>query len=61
MTSYPSNVEPYIQWDHVDGALLICRDGTPHWLTASERLWLRFGFTNINQLDEKYCREPQRG
>ena len=27
----------------------------------NEKLWLRMGFTNINQLDEKHCKEPQKG
>ena len=53
--------EPHITWNHIDGPLLVCRDGTPHWLTKLEKLWLRMGFTNINQLDEKHCKEPQKG
>ncbi len=61
MIQYPANSKPHIQWNHIDGPLLYCRDGTLHWLTKLERLWLRMGFTNINQLDEKYCQEPQRG
>lgn len=61
MTSYPANTETHIQWDHVDGALLVCRDGTPHWLTNAEKIWLRMGFTSLQQLDEKYNKEPQQG
>lgn len=60
MIQYLADSEPYIQWNHIDRPLLICRDGTLHWLTKIERLWLRMGFTNINQLDEKYCKESQR-
>lgn len=61
MISYPSDSKPFIQWDHIDGPLLHCRNGSLHWLTKVERLWLRMGFTNINQLDDKYCDEDQRG
>jgi hypothetical protein len=61
MIQYPADSKPHIKWNHIDGPLLFCRDGTPHWLTIRERLWLRMGLTNINQLDEKYCQEPQRG
>lgn len=61
MISYPEDSKPHIQWDHVDGPLLVCRDGTHHWLTKVEKLWLRMGFTNINQLDNNYCHEPQQG
>lgn len=61
MIQYPEDSEPHIQWNHIDGPLLFCRDGTPHWLTITERLWLRMGFTNINQLDKKYCKHDQRG
>ena len=55
------NAEPHIQWNHVDGPLLVCRDGTPHWLTISERLWIRLGLTTLEQLDAKHNHEPQRG
>ena len=61
MIQYPADSEPHIQWNHIDRPLLLCRYGTLHWLTMTERLWLRIGFTNINQLDEKHCHEPQRG
>ena len=55
------NAEPFIKWNHVDGPMLVCRDGTCHFLTKLELLWLRFGFTNLEQLDSKHNREPQRG
>lgn len=54
--------EPHIQWSHIDGPLLHCRDGSLHWLTLLERLWLRIGITTIDQLDKKYMQsEPQKG
>lgn len=58
---YPDDSKPHIQWNHADGPLLVCRDGTPHWLTMAERLWLRLGLTTLEQLDVKYNHEPQRG
>ena len=61
MIQYPKESKPIIDWDYIAGPLLICRDGSLHLLTTIERLWLRMGFTNINQLDEKYCQEPQKG
>lgn len=61
MVTYPQKSEPHIQWNHVDGPRLICRDGTMHWLTRAERLWLRLGLTTIEQLDAKHNREPQKG
>lgn len=55
--------EPRIQYNHVDGPLLTCSDGTLHWLTMKERMWLHFGFTSVAALDDKYKYpdEPQRG
>lgn len=58
---YPDESRPHIQWNHVDGPLLVCRDGTPHWLTAWERLLVRSGFMTIDHLDAKYNHEPCRG
>ena len=61
MTEFEEDIQPSIQWNHIDGPLLCCRDGSLHWLTTVEKLWLKMGFTNINQLDDKYCKEDQRG
>lgn len=55
------NAKPRIKWNHIDGPLLICRDGTLHWLTMAERLWTRLGLTTIDQLDAKYNHEPPQG
>lgn len=51
---------PSIQWNHVDGPLLVCRDGTLHWLTMWERLALKAGCTTIDALDAKHNSEPRR-
>lgn len=47
---------PYINWKHVDGPLLICSDGTLHWLTWFERILLAFGSTDEYALDAKYVK-----
>ncbi len=56
-----SSGNPSIVWKHIDGPLLICRDGTIHWLTTRERIWMKLGLTNIDQLETKYMRIDQRG
>jgi len=61
MLSYEAGAKPYIQWNHIDGALLTCSDGTPHWLTLIERLLVKSGFMSIEQLDNKYNSEPRKG
>ena len=52
--TYRERSEPHIQWNHIDGPLLTCRDGSAHWLTLSQRLMLWLGLTTIEKLDEKY-------
>jgi hypothetical protein len=61
MVQYHADSKLHIEWNRIEGPLLCFHDGTTHWLTKQERLWLRMGLTNINMLDEKYCKEPQRG
>lgn len=56
-----AGAEPCVQWNHVDGPLLVCRDGTPHWLTLWERMALRAGLTTMDALDRRHNSEPQRG
>lgn len=56
MNSQPEGARPYIQWNHIDGPLLVCSDGHLHWLTMHERMMLRFGFTNTKLLDKKHSR-----
>ena len=60
-TQRSPGAEPFITWNHVDGPLLCCRDGTLHWLSKAECLWLHLGFTTIKKLDAKYNKEPQKG
>ena len=54
------NAKPHVQWNHIDGPLLTCADGTPHWLTLWERLALRAGITTLEALDARYNSQPQR-
>jgi len=57
MIQYPADSEPHIEWNHIDGPLLYCRNGRIHWLTLLERLGLKLGFYSIEQLDNKHCGE----
>lgn len=50
------NAAPHIQWSHVDGPLLVCTDGTPHWLTLWERFQLWVGLTTVELLDARYSK-----
>ena len=63
MNEYPTDSQPHIEWNYTIGPLLTCRDGSLHRLTLIEILWLKAGFTTVDQLDEKYGHndEPQKG
>ena len=52
--SFPSDSEPHINWKHVDGPMLSCRDGAIHWLSWWERFCLWAGIYDINHLDKKH-------
>lgn len=52
--SFPSDVRPSINWKHIDGPYLSCRDGTLHWLTWLERFALCFWLITVDDLDKKY-------
>ena len=62
MISCPEDSTPHIQWDHIDGPLLHCTDGSIHWLTLLEKMYMRIGILTIEELDLKYRRDiPQKG
>ena len=61
MIPHPPTDDPMIVWNHVDGPLLICKDGTPHWLSLFERLMVRANMMTITHLDQKYNSDPQKG
>ena len=46
--------EPFIDWKHVDGPLLICSTGNLHWLTLGDRFRLWVGLNTIKELDERW-------
>ena len=46
-------IEPFIKWKHVDGAVLVCRNGTMVWLTLWEQFLHGIGLTNARKLEKK--------
>lgn len=52
--SYQDSARPYIQRHHIDGPLLVMRDGRLHWLTFWERVLLLFGQTDAQTLEDYY-------
>jgi hypothetical protein len=53
---YGFDARPHIQLDHIDGPLLLLRDGRLHWLTLAERILLWLGRTDAAQLERKHWR-----
>jgi hypothetical protein len=51
---YPADAEPAIRWDHIDGPLLVCRNGSLHWLSWLDRLRVWIGADDIYSLERKY-------
>ena len=51
---YHADTEPYINWKHIDGPLLYCRDGTMHWLTWRERFRVWIGRDDIYSLERRH-------
>lgn len=52
--SVEQDSEPSIQWNHIDGPLLHCLDGSMHWLTLREKVLLRWKKITIGDLNDKY-------
>jgi hypothetical protein len=52
--SYPSDAQPSLQMNHIDGPLLQLRCGKLHWLTLTERLQLWLNLTDIFALERKH-------
>lgn len=48
---YPIESTAKLQHNHIDGPLLTCTDGTPHFLTLIERLMLSLHLTSVEVLD----------
>lgn len=57
---YPADSEPYIKWKHIDGPLLVCRDGQMHWLTWRQRFSMWVGWRDIYDLEREIMYSPQR-
>lgn len=55
---YHKDARPYVKWDHIDGPLLICRDGQLHWLTWRERIWAWWTSAEAEAI-EKRVRRPK--
>lgn len=53
-TQREPGVGAHINWKHRDGPLLVCADGTLHWLTWLERIQFWLGLTNLARLNDKF-------
>lgn len=51
---YPADSEPEINWGHIDGPLLVCRNGALRWLTYRDRVRMWIGLDDIYSLERKY-------
>lgn len=49
-----SKAKPSVLLTHLDGPLLVCTDGSPHWLNIFEYLSLKLRLTNADKLNAKY-------
>lgn len=54
MTTQRKYTKPRIQWEHVDGPVLIYSDGQLHWLTWREKIACLFAFTDAETLQKKH-------
>lgn len=45
--------QPHIVAKHIDGPMLIFRDGQLHWLTSWERILFALGLTNAEKIERK--------
>jgi hypothetical protein len=52
--AFAATSRPYIKARHIDGPLLVMRNGEMHWLTWRERLLLWLGKTDALALERKY-------
>jgi hypothetical protein len=51
---YPAGMTWSIVWKHIDGPLMHHSDGSLHWLTLRERIWLSLGLTDGDAIDKQY-------
>lgn len=52
--SFPRTARPEIRPNHIDGPLLVFRDGQLHWLTYWERLLVALGQADAESLERKH-------
>lgn len=52
--SFQKSARPSIVSRHIDGPMLIFRDGQIHWLTMWERLLFALGLTDAEKLECKH-------
>ena len=50
---YHKDARPYIKPKHIDGPLLVYRDGQMHWLTLAERFRLWMGWEDAETIEAK--------
>jgi hypothetical protein len=50
---HPSNMQPHVNWKHIDGPLLYLTNGGLHWLTIRERIGCFFGLTTIEHINAR--------
>ena len=50
---YHESSRPYIKWTHIDGPLLVYRDGQMHWLTVWERFCCQLGVSTAQSIETK--------
>jgi len=51
---YRSDAVPEIRWKHIDGPLLVFRNGELHWLTLWERFRYWMGLEDVYSLERKH-------
>lgn len=49
----PAGNNPYINWSHIDGPMLVYADGQLHWLTFFERLRCWLGFDDALTIERR--------
>ncbi len=49
---FPTYSRPSIQPNHIDGPLLVLRDGQLHWLTLWERIQFALGWTDAEKIEQ---------
>ncbi len=51
---YPETARPHIEWHHIDGPLLVMRDGSLRWLTLWQRFMCSVGWVDALSLEKRH-------